>query len=199
MYGRVAGVLRKYKSVICDSKRTKENQIFLSRLSISQCTRDYFHGTQTVGSAGAHTNGWGKSKSRQGGNRCRNQTWKKYVRPVKHLRRRQRTFFRLAARLGLEPRQNESESFVLPLHHRAVRVFESPSWSRRWDSNPQPPVYKTGALPLSYAGGQSLHPISFNRNWKLRNNGTYLSKPFKPARPAASWWLPGDSNPEPTD
>src|SRR6266853_880446 len=27
---------------------------------------------------------------------------------------------RMAARLGLEPRQNESESFVLPLHHRAV-------------------------------------------------------------------------------
>ena len=27
---------------------------------------------------------------------------------------------KLAARLGLEPRQNESESFVLPLHHRAV-------------------------------------------------------------------------------
>ena len=26
---------------------------------------------------------------------------------------------KLAARLGLEPRQNESESFVLPLHHRA--------------------------------------------------------------------------------
>ena len=28
----------------------------------------------------------------------------------------------LAARLGLEPRQNESESFVLPLHHRAVEL-----------------------------------------------------------------------------
>ena len=28
--------------------------------------------------------------------------------------------FQMAARLGLEPRQNESESFVLPLHHRAV-------------------------------------------------------------------------------
>ena len=28
----------------------------------------------------------------------------------------------------------------------------SVGWSRRWDSNPQPPVYKTGALPLSYAG-----------------------------------------------
>ncbi len=25
----------------------------------------------------------------------------------------------VAARLGVEPRQNESESFVLPLHHRA--------------------------------------------------------------------------------
>jgi hypothetical protein len=30
---------------------------------------------------------------------------------------------KLAARLGLEPRQNESESFVLPLHHRAVKKF----------------------------------------------------------------------------
>jgi hypothetical protein len=66
---------------------------------------------------------------------------------------------KLAARLGLEPRQNESESFVLPLHHRAVkknapRVSSTKRWSRRWDSNPQPPVYKTGALPLSYAGGK---------------------------------------------
>ena len=67
----------------------------------------------------------------------------------------------VAARLGVEPRQNESESFVLPLHNRAGKIagmshntvratFEN--WSRRWDSNPQPPVYKTGALPLSYAG-----------------------------------------------
>lgn len=55
----------------------------------------------------------------------------------------------MAARLGVEPRQNESESFVLPLHHQAVKSWEI--WSRRWDSNPQPPVYKTGALPLSYA------------------------------------------------
>ena len=30
---------------------------------------------------------------------------------------------RVAARLGLEPRQNESESFVLPLHHRAEKPF----------------------------------------------------------------------------
>ena len=25
-------------------------------------------------------------------------------------------------------------------------------WSRGWESNPQPPVYKTDALPLSYLG-----------------------------------------------
>ena len=30
---------------------------------------------------------------------------------------------KLAARLGVEPRQNESESFVLPLHHQAVKTF----------------------------------------------------------------------------
>jgi hypothetical protein len=35
---------------------------------------------------------------------------------------------------------------------RAMRSSQGEAWSRRWDSNPQPPVYKTGALPLSYAG-----------------------------------------------
>ena len=29
----------------------------------------------------------------------------------------------MAARLGLEPRQAESESAVLPLHHRALRLL----------------------------------------------------------------------------
>ena len=46
---------------------------------------------------------------------------------------------RVAARLGLEPRQTDSESVVLPLHHRAVKPFrpagatlgESGSPSRR--------------------------------------------------------------------
>lgn len=28
----------------------------------------------------------------------------------------------------------------------------APRWSQRWGSNPQPPDYKSGALPLSYAG-----------------------------------------------
>src|SRR5208283_177896 len=58
----------------------------------------------------------------------------------------------LAARLGLEPRQAESESAVLPLHHQAVG--HSGNWSRRRESNLQPRVYKTRALPLSYAGGR---------------------------------------------
>ena len=39
-------------------------------------------------------------------------------------------------------------SFRVP--HSAFRTRRS--WSRRGDSDPQPPVYKTGALPLSYAG-----------------------------------------------
>lgn len=30
----------------------------------------------------------------------------------------------MAARLGLEPRQAESESAVLPLHHQAVEIIE---------------------------------------------------------------------------
>ena len=30
----------------------------------------------------------------------------------------------MAARLGVEPRQNESESFVLPLHHQAISLPE---------------------------------------------------------------------------
>ena len=33
-----------------------------------------------------------------------------------------RAISKLAARLGVEPRQNESESFVLPLHNRAART-----------------------------------------------------------------------------
>ena len=33
-----------------------------------------------------------------------------------------------------------------------IRVFK---WSQRWGSNPQPAVYKTAALPLSYFGERS--------------------------------------------
>ena len=34
---------------------------------------------------------------------------------------------KMAARLGVEPRQNESESFVLPIHHRAVKNLSQPA------------------------------------------------------------------------
>src|SRR5262245_41628555 len=46
---------------------------------------------------------------------------------------------------------------------RGRRISEAPpalnrrlvSWSRGWESNPQPSVYKTDALPLSYLGAPS--------------------------------------------
>lgn len=92
----------------------------------------------------------------------------------------------MAARLGLEPRQAESESAVLPLHHRAVKNYSEAEqrggglrrvargkWSRRWDSNPQPPVYKTGALPLSYAGESNRHDTSGD----LANNPKFGGSP----------------------
>ena len=129
---------------------------------------------------------------------------------------------RVAARLGLEPRQNESESFVLPLHHRAEKPFilhvrvlagsrdpaapedaarsksETGGWSRRWDSNPQPPVYKTGALPLSYAGRTCRHR-GRKFEFKQHQARATLRRPAGVGPVDAGWWLPGDSNPEPTD
>ena len=47
---------------------------------------------------------------------------------------------------SLRQPDGRSRSFRLPRS-----TFRVP-WSRRGDSDPQPPVYKTGALPLSYAG-----------------------------------------------
>jgi hypothetical protein len=110
----------------------------------------------------------------------------------------------LAARLGVEPRQNESESFVLPLHHRAKKVGRRAPpvglhhlrrWSRRWDSNPQPPVYKTGALPLSYAGEAALRLPSLT----VKKQPRALPARVPGSTKTKGWWLPGDSNPEPTD
>ena len=42
------------------------------------------------------------------------------VRALPSIRNAAQPRCQMAARLGVEPRQNESESFVLPLHHRAV-------------------------------------------------------------------------------
>jgi hypothetical protein len=41
--------------------------------------------------------------------------------------------------------------------------------SRQWDSNPQPSVYKTDALPLSYAGNNCINIIK-----DIRNNSKIL-------------------------
>ena len=89
------------------------------------------------------------------------------------------------------------------LRHKFL-IIQNKFWSRRWDSNPRPPVYKTGALPLSYAGTRhfelqllavplvglitALHPASvcmplfsqilsgFSRSFKPRTSG--LPKKF---------------------
>ena len=55
----------------------------------------------------------------------------------------------LAARLGLEPRQNESESFVLPLHHQAV---DAPSAANITDTLPCGAWERAGSVVLGGAG-----------------------------------------------
>lgn len=47
------------------------------------------------------------------------------------------------------------------------RGIEPKNWSRRQDLNPRPAVYKTAALPLSYAGERSIVP-STDRPFNLR-------------------------------
>src|ERR1700730_15545873 len=41
-------------------------------------------------------------------------------------------------------------------HMTRIGIDRGP-WSELWDSNPQPPVYKTGALPLSSASQPPSH------------------------------------------
>jgi hypothetical protein len=81
----------------------------------------------------------------------------------------------------------------------AGRFAASEGWSRRWDSNPQPPVYKTGALPLSYAGELTLrlHQIDWEKTENPTQNCDWPCHPR--LHGSEGWWLPGDSNPEPTD
>lgn|GEM_PF-5789978 len=43
------------------------------------------------------------------------------------------------------------------IHSHALSVLSIPRVSRRRDLNPRPSVYKTLALPLSYAGRRGLH------------------------------------------
>src|SRR5918999_5131828 len=41
----------------------------------------------------------------------------------------------------------------------ATRRRVQPGWSRGWESNPQPSVYKTDALPLSYLGASRVYRL----------------------------------------
>jgi hypothetical protein len=43
---------------------------------------------------------------------------------------------------------------------QATAIYFCRKESRRWDLNPQPPLYESGALPLSYAGIIANHPDS---------------------------------------
>src|SRR5690606_28587082 len=49
-------------------------------------------------------------------------------------------------------------------------------WSRRWDSNPRPPVYETVALPLSYfgpdAGGMIPSASASRQTWPRASRGS---------------------------
>jgi hypothetical protein len=133
----------------------------------------------------------------------------------------------VAARLGVEPRQNESESFVLPLHHRAVekqRRVRTPK--RKLQSVRLEPAMgfepataclqnrcstvelrrRKSTLRLPRLTGKKqnawLASRSSQRNFSLsslRLRETATQNLHPPLRRDEGWWLPGDSNPEPTD
>ena len=110
---------------------------------------------------------------------------------------------RVAARLGLEPRQTDSESVVLPLHHREVKPFrpagaavgKSGRPSRRLEPamglEPATPCLQNrcSAIELRRRGSPTVQKGNSN------NGGTAANLGLE----SRDWWLPGDSNPEPTD
>ena len=133
---------------------------------------------------------------------------------------------KLAARLGVEPRQTDSESVVLPLHHRAVKPFRSvtrrgtspvvvrpkrrraafvpPPWIEAGRSaeergrmepamglEPATPCLQNrcSAIELRRRVPPTVRKGSANNNCAATNPGSW----------SRGWWLPGDSNPEPTD
>ena len=58
--------------------------------------------------------------------------------------------------------------------------------SQRRDSNPQPPLYKSGALPLSYAGTISLSCGCRSRGWFPTPRRAKPSDAFPPAAKLAA-------------
>ena len=120
----------------------------------------------------------------------------------------------VAARLGLEPRQTDSESVVLPLHHRAVKPFRPDQPARRGRTSAgrrclgsvkrrrrrmEPAM---GLEPATPCLQNRCSAIELRRrvsptigNGNVNNN---CAAP-DPGSRSRDWWLPGDSNPEPTD
>jgi hypothetical protein len=98
---------------------------------------------------------------------------------------------KLAARLGLEPRQNESESFVLPLHHRAVKIIMrfGRICSRITDGKMEPAM---GFEPATACLQNRCSTVELRRRGVAAHKSELNAKNRK-------WWLPGDSNPEPID
>ena len=93
----------------------------------------------------------------------------------------------MAAQLGLEPRQNESESFVLPLHH----------WAKFCSARARRPKMEPamGFEPATACLQNRCSTIELRR----RNEALRLQFGLEKNTRNVGWWLPGDSNPEPTD
>src|SRR5206468_4874924 len=74
------------------------------------------------------------------------------------------------------------------------RAVSSVTLSYRWELNPQPPVYKTGALPLSYGSAAPAKNVSIGRPHK-RCKRTFPHKRHNLTRvtlsaPGCSFWTP---------
>ena len=63
--------------------------------------------------------------------------------------------------LSIRPERKLAGGIEPPTGGLSVRTPLTPSVSRRRDLNPRPSVYKTLALPLSYAGTRGVHSHAF--------------------------------------
>ena len=79
-----------------------------------------------------------------------------------------------------------------PSRVQVVEIAERECWSQRWDSNPQPPDYKSGALPLSHAGHRGGHPWPANessmRAESSPQGGERSRVSYGPARAGQASW-----------
>ena len=112
---------------------------------------------------------------------------------------RRATRRKMAARLGVEPRQAESESAVLPLHHQAV---ENQSWGRarlpardlgpdREESEPA-----TGVEPATTCLQNRCSAIELRRQ-KTRENGGRRATATAPENERIKEQRPGAGHPAP--